>query len=159
MLTMKLKVIQFIALFLLLLVTGVFWGNYFSLSRSFEVFSAVELIHLAKTLVQNLAVPMRIISPACIVFMFLSAWLYPQKKSKEFYFSLAAIVLIIMALLITVLIEVPINNQIVSWTAYTVPADWEAIRNRWQFFNIVRTIAALAGFGFFTVAIIKPFQK
>ncbi len=156
---MKLKLIQFIALFLLLLVTGIFWGNYFSLSRSFEVFSAVELIHLAKTLVQNLAVPMRIISPVCILFMLLSTWFYPEKKSKEFYFSIAAIFLIVSALVITVAIEVPINNQIISWTTDTVPEDWEKIRNRWQLFNIVRTFAALTGFGFFAAALLKTFQK
>lgn len=108
--TMKLEGIQFITLFLLLLVTGVFWGNYFSLSRSFEVFSAVELIHLAKTLVQNLATPMRIVSPTCILFMVLSAWFYPHKKAKEFYFAIIAIVLIVKALLITAVVEVPINN-------------------------------------------------
>jgi uncharacterized membrane protein len=156
---MKLKITQFIALFLLLLVTGIFWGNYFSLSRSFEVFSAIELIHLAKTLVQNLAMPMRIISPACILFMILSAWFYPQKTSKEFYFNIAAILLIVAALVITVVIEVPINNQIIAWTATTIPADWETIRNDWQFFNIIRTFASLLGFAFFAAAILKPFQK
>jgi uncharacterized membrane protein len=156
---MKLKLIQYIALFLLLLVTGVFWGNYFSLSRSFEVFSAIELIHLAKALVQNLAIPMRILSPLCIVFMLLSAIFNPDKKAKEFYFSIAAVILIISALVITVVVEVPINNQIISWTSSTIPADWETIRNRWQLFNIIRTSAALASFGFFTAAIIKPFQK
>ena len=156
---MKVKLFQFITLFFLLLLTGVFWGNYLSLSRSFEVFSADELIHLAKTLVQNLAVPMRIISPVCILLMCICTWFEPNKRSKEFYFEIAAILLIVLTLTLTVGIEVPINNQIISWTPETIPDDWQITRDRWQFFNGIRTVSALLGFVFFTMAIIKPFDK
>lgn len=145
---MKLKSIYFIALFLLMLVTGVFWGTWFSLSRSMEVFSAAEFIHIGKTIIQNLAVPMRIILPSCILFMILSAWFYPEKRSSGFYFCVTSIVLIVIALLITLLIEVPIDNQIATWTAETAPAGWEAIRDRWEFFHAARTFISLASFGF-----------
>ena len=50
---MKLKAIQFMALLLLMLVTGVFWGTWFSLSRSMEVFSAAEFIHIGKTIIEK----------------------------------------------------------------------------------------------------------
>lgn len=151
---MDVRLTQFIALFLLLLVAGVFWGNWVSLTRSMGVFSAVELIRLAKILVRNLAIPMRIISPVCIGAMVLSMWMYPNKESVEFYVGIAAIVFILAALLITILIEVPINNQIIAWTPSTVPANWEAIRNRWQFFNIIRVVAALMSFGCFALTIL-----
>ncbi len=152
---MKLKITQFITLFLLTLVTGVFWGTWFSLSRSMEVFSAEEFIHIGKTIIQNLAIPMRILMPACILFMILSIWFYPQKKSIEFYFNIAALALIIIALLITLMIEVPIDNQIKQWTSLTVPADWETIRNRWEFFHTLRTFVSLAGFGCFAITILS----
>src|SRR5437016_4762406 len=109
---MKVKLILFIALFLLTLVTGVFWGTRFSLSRSMEVFSAGEFIHIGQTIIQNLAVPMAVIMPSCMLFMILSIWFYPQKKSGGLYFSIAAFIFIVMALLITLLVEVPIDNQI-----------------------------------------------
>lgn len=146
-----LQVIQFIALFLLLLVTGVFWGLWFSLSRSYHVFSVQELQHIARTIISNLAVPMRFISFSCLLLMSLSAWF---SSNREFYFTIVSIAFILMALLITVVIEVPINNQVIAWTELTVPSDWESIRNRWQFFNVIRTFAALAGFGFFAAAIL-----
>jgi hypothetical protein len=47
------------------------------------------------------------------------------------------------------LIEVPIDNQIKKWTAVTVPADWETIRNRWESFHALRTFISLTSFGFF----------
>jgi hypothetical protein len=59
---MKLPVFYFISLFLLMMVTGIFWGTWFSLSRSREVFSAAEFIHIGKTIIHNLAMPMRIIT-------------------------------------------------------------------------------------------------
>ena len=156
---MKLKITQFIALFLLLLITGVFWGPWFGLHRSLEVFSAAELIHITKAIAQNLAVPMRFIMPACIAFMVLSAWFYPNKKSGEFYATVAAITFIIIALVITVLVEVPIVNQIKDWTVTSVPSDWESIRDRWVFFHGVRTFTALVGFGCFSITILQFFKQ
>lgn len=156
---MKIKTVQFIALFLLLLVTGLFWGTWFALSRSIEDFSAAEFIHIGKTIIGNVANPMRIILPSCIVLMILSAWWYPLKRSTGFYFCTLALVLIVVSLLITVLIEVPIDNQIKSWTDITVPSNWEAIRNRWQFFHGLRTFTSLAGFASFTASVIFYSKK
>src|SRR5438874_6871223 len=92
-----LNLVQFVALFLLCLVTGVFWGTWFSLSRSMEMFSAEEFIHIGKTIIQNLAMPMRIILPACLVCMILSVVWYPQKKSGGFYFCIASFCFIVIA--------------------------------------------------------------
>jgi hypothetical protein len=121
---MTLKLTNFVALFLLALATGVFWGTWFTLTRSIETFSPAEFIHIGKTIIANVAWPMRVLMPACILFMLLSAWLYPEKKSPGFFLSMAACVLIIVALLITLLVEVPIDNQIKTWTAETIPSDW-----------------------------------
>ena len=148
---MGLKFIQFTALFLLLLVTGLFWGTWFSLSQTIEEFSAAEFIHIGKTIIKNVAFPMRIILPSCILAIFLAAWLYPVKKSAGFCFVAASLLLIIITLLITVLIEVPIDNQIKLWTASNLPADWEAIREKWQFYHSLRTSTSLASFTCFVI--------
>lgn len=153
------KLTNLVALFLLALVTGVFWGTWFTLTRSIETFSPAEFIHIGKMIIANVAWPMRILMPACILFMLLSAWLCPEKKSPGFYFSVAACLLIIVALMITLLVEVPIDNQIKTWTAETIPSDWEAIRERWQCFHTARTFASLASFGSLASAIIFPKSK
>ena len=153
------KLTNFVALFFLALVTGVFWGTWFTLTRSIETFSPAEFVHIGKTIIANVAWPMRILMPACILFMLLSAWLYPEKKSAGFFLSVAACLLIIVALLITLLVEVPIDNQIKTWTAESIPSDWGAIRERWQWFHAARTFASLASFGSLAVAIIFPKSK
>jgi uncharacterized membrane protein len=143
---MRTKLIDFNCLFLLLLVTGVFWGTWFSLSRTIEDFSLQEFIHIGKVIIANVAIPMSIIMPACIFFMLLSLWIYSPKKSLGFYLDLTAFLLIVLTLLITLLILVPIDDQIKLWTVQTDPADWKVIRDNWQFYHTIRTFASLTGF-------------
>jgi hypothetical protein len=152
--TMNNQLIQFIALFLLMLVTGIFWGPWFSLHRSIKVFSKEEFAHIVKTMAANLAVPMRFLMPTCVFFMFLSVWIYPEKNSLGFYLNLLAFGLILISLLVTVLVEVPIVNRIIQWNAAAIPSDWEMLRNRWVKFHVVRTFAALAAFACFGIVIV-----
>ena len=148
-----LKPVYFVALFLLTLVTGVFWGTWFTLTRSLEAFSPAEFIHIGQTIIGNVAVPMRVIMPSCIVFMAVSAWLYPL-KSTGFYLNVIANVLIIATLLITLLVLVPIDNQIKAWTVATMPPDWTSMREQWQFFHTLRTLTSLAAFGCLALSIV-----
>jgi hypothetical protein len=61
--------------------------------------------------------------------------------------------------LITLLVEVPIDNQIKTWTAESVPNDWLALRDRWQLFHTARTFTSLASFASFALAIILPTRE
>jgi uncharacterized membrane protein len=155
---MKLKVVQFFAQFLLLLVTGVFWGTWFALSRSINNFSPAEFIHIGKIIIENLAVPMRIIMPACILLMILSIPFYSKKrKSPGFYLIIFAAVFMVAALYITVDIEVPMDNEIRQWTASALPPYWETIRAKWEFFHTIRTLISLISFAAFSAALL--FEK
>jgi uncharacterized membrane protein len=87
--------------------------------------------------------------------MILSASLIPEKNSIAFYFGVAASLLIIISLLITLLVEVPIDNQIKTWTAQTVPADWTTLRARWQVFHTARTFVSLASLGCLIVSVLS----
>jgi uncharacterized membrane protein len=141
------------AQFALLLVTGVFWGLYFAISRSYQVFTAGELAKVARTIVANLEVPMRNISLLCLALLGLSIAFYPDKNNWGFYSIIASMLLIIGSLIITTAIEVPINNQVVTWTDDSKPADWEQLRSSWQYYNVIRTILALLSFALFTAGI------
>jgi len=151
---MKRRLIYFAALFLLMLITGVFWGTWFTLTRSLKDFSADEFIHIGKEIISNVAVPMAIIMPAGILLIVSSLWLYRPKKSAGFYLGLLSFVLIIIVLIVTLTILVPIDNQIKQWTVSTMPEDWQQIRNKWDMFHTVRTFASLLSFALFSVAIL-----
>ncbi len=144
---------------LLLLVTGVFWGTWFTLTRSIEDFSISEFIHIGNVIIANVAWPMRIIMPSSILFLLLTTISYQQKKSPGFYLSLFSSLLMVVTLLITLIVLVPIDNQIKTWTADNPPIDWQSIRNRWQFYHQARTISSIASFGFFSFSLLSNSKK
>ena len=140
------------SLFFVMLIAGTFWGTWFTLTRSLENFQAEEFIHIGKTIIANVAFPMRIIMPACLLFMILTLWFYQRKKSTGFYLGILGLILMVTTLVITLAILVPIDNEIKQWTASTVPSGWEAIRSRWQIFHSIRTFTSLASFACFALA-------
>jgi hypothetical protein len=55
--------------------------------------------------------------------------------------------LLALALIITLSVNVPIDNQIGRWTIDTLPPDWTSVRSRWEAYHAARTFVSLAGFG------------
>jgi len=153
------KLVYLVALFFLMLITGVFWGTWFTLSRSIESFTPDEFIHIGKVIIANVAVPMRLIMPSGILLILLSLWFCQQKKATGFYMGVLSLILVVATLLITILILVPIDNTIKQWTAATIPADFEQIRYKWKTYHAIRTFLSLAGFACFSLFILSESQK
>ena len=65
-----------------------------------------------------------------------------------------AFALFIISLLVTVVIEVPIVEKIVTWTVSTIPNNWEQLRDRWIRFHGDRVIAGLASLAFLVIGAI-----
>ncbi len=145
------KLIYLISLFFLLLITGVFWGTWFTLTRSIESFSPDEFTHIGKVIIDNVAIPMRIIMPTGILLVIGSLWISKQKNGVGFYMGVLSLLLIIATLLITVLILVPIDNAIKEWTSATIPLDFEKIRYKWKTYHAIRTFISLTSFASFAV--------
>src|SRR6185436_6978392 len=103
------KLIYLVSLFFLLLITGVFWGTWFTLTRSIESFSPDEFAHIGRVIIDNVAIPMRIIMPTGILLVIWSLWISKQKNGMGFYMGVLSLILIIATLLITVLVLVPID--------------------------------------------------
>ena len=143
------KIIEIIVAMLLTLVSGVFWGTWFSLSRSMHTLPADYFITIGKIIMNNVAVAMSIMMPAIIICM--AFFLLNTRRSQPVYFycMLTALILFIAALVITLGVEVPIDNQIKTWTDSTIPADWEGIRDRWERFHAARTFLTLGSVFFF----------
>jgi uncharacterized membrane protein len=149
------KSIQLITGLLLVLVAGVFWGTWFSLSRTMYELPPEIFITIGKQIIKNVAIPMSIIMPASIIgllILFIQSW---KAKSVYFYCILAALILFIIALIITVAIEVPIDNQIKTWTVATIPFNWQNIRDRWEHYHTIRTYVSLLGIAFFIIALMN----
>jgi hypothetical protein len=154
---LKLRSAQFLTIVLLVLVAGVFWGTWFSLARSIAVIDAQTFLAIGRIMIGNLALPMSILMPIT----FLSAlpvlfWLYRQKSLLAFYLTLCGLALFVVATAITLLVNVPIDNQIKQWTVQTLPSDWETIRDRWELYHTIRTFVSLSSLAFILSAALLP---
>src|SRR5215211_3052726 len=127
------------------LVMGVFWGTWFSLSRTMSQLSAETFVAVGHEMIQNLGVPMAILLPLALLSALVTlALLWRGGRAPAFWWLLAGFVLMVAALAITLAVEVPIDNQIETWTAATLPDDWRSIQSRWELWHTIRTFASIA---------------
>jgi uncharacterized membrane protein len=101
------------------------------------------VLPLVVRLSANLAPVMTVLLPvtiASIVPVLLIAFGHPV----TFWLTLAALLLLIETLAVTVAIEVPIVKTIESWTLETMPGDWTRLRDRWVSFHLLRVIPGIA---------------
>jgi len=118
---MDLHVWQFVSILLTALVTGVFWGPWLGLSRSIDTFTAEEFLAIGHRMIRNLAPVMPVLMPAAVLSTVPILWLSCQSLPIVFYSSLTGLALLVVALVITLAVEVPIDNQIRAWTPAFLP--------------------------------------
>ena len=155
---MKKGVLYCICLILVMLVTGVFWGTWFTLTRSLDQFQPDNFIRIGKTIIANVAWPMRILMPLTLLMLLWLTW-RSRKFRPVFYFFLGSFIMMVVSLIITVGVEVPIDNQIKTWTTETLPATWMDLRLRWDRFHTLRTITSLVSFVLLSIGITADVEK
>jgi len=156
---MSRKLIELATGMLLILVTGLFWGTWFSLSRTMEGLSAETFLTIGKEIIKNVGLPMSIIMPASLVGLIILLFRSWKKRAPYFYCLLVTLLLFVVVLIITVAIEVPMDNKIKTWEVSTIPAEWTAIRDRWEYYHTMRTFVSLGAMAFFITAIMNRDNK
>ena len=96
----------------------------------------------------NLAPLMTLLMPVTLLSMVPVLLLSYHEQPKAFYTTLTGLALFIVALLVTVSVEVPLVTQFVTWTPSTLPDNWKTLRDRWEAFHRVRVAATLIGLVF-----------
>src|SRR5262245_2000862 len=151
----SLRLMLFAHVFLFALVVGVFWGTWFSLSRSMSSITASTFLEVGHTMIDNLGGPMAVLMPATLVsavpVLFM---LYRLHRRASLSLALVGAACVVVALVITLRVNVPIDDAIDRWTVDTLPSDWTSIRNRWEAYHAARTFISLAGFGFVLAAVV-----
>ncbi|HWR16885.1 MAG TPA: anthrone oxygenase family protein [Terriglobales bacterium] len=154
------KTLYFVTVFLLCLVTGVFWGTWFSLSRSIASIEPDTFLEIGRTMIGNLGGPMRVLMPITLASLFLlSLVLYRQRRKLACVLTVASLLLLLAALIVTLKVNVPIDREIVTWTVTTLPGDWKVIRDRWEFYHGLRTLLSLFAFGSLLAGNVWGFQS
>ena len=142
---MKTRAAQATTIVLFSLVMGVFWGTWFSLSRTMDQLSGETFVAVGHQMIRNLGVPMAILLPLALLSALVTLALLRQgRQTVAFWWVLTGFLLMVAALVITLAVEVPIDNQIQDWTAATLPGDWRSIQARWELWHTIRTFSSIA---------------
>ena len=138
------KILQLVSVMLFALVTGVFWGTWFSLSRSMDAITAATFLEIGRIMISNLGRPMSILLPASILSAVPIIYvLYRRRESSGFVLATLAVSLMLAAMTITLLVNVPLDHRFVEWTIATLPPDWRDSRDRWEFYHGIRTLLSV----------------
>jgi uncharacterized membrane protein len=138
------KLVQFLSIMLYVLVAGVMWGTWLSLARTMINYDATTFLADGKHMIENLATVMEVLMiSAVVVGLIVVVLLFWIRSTVAAWLALAALVLMVAVMVITLAVEVPIDNMIATWTEATLPSDWEQIRARWATFHALRTFLSL----------------
>jgi len=72
------------------------------------------------------------------------------------WLPITAFALLAAVLILTIIVNLPINADQRDWIPATPPADWATVRDHWQISHAVRTVAATLAFTTLTVAAMSP---
>lgn len=142
---MALLVSEGVALLLAAVTGGMFWGPWLALTRHLHTFRPEVLLAITDRLNRNMAALMTPLLPLTLLALLPVLWLTYGRHPATFSLTLLAFGSYLTALLVTMRVEVPIVKQIVGWTVYTLPPDWQRLRDRWAAFHVVRVAAVLVG--------------
>jgi uncharacterized membrane protein len=70
--------------------------------------------------------------------------------------AIVALTFLLVALAVSLAVNGPINVEQRGWNATAPPANWAAVRDRWQLAHVVRTVAILIALGFLSAVPPRP---
>lgn len=142
---MFVKLAQFLGIMLYVLVAGVMWGTWLSLGRTMTSYDAVTFLTDGQHMISNLATVMAVLMiSAVVVGLLVVVLLFRGRSTLAGWLALCGLLFLVAVVVVTLSVEVPIDNKIKMWTVTTLPADWQDIRARWAAFHTLRTFLSLA---------------
>jgi len=142
---MFVKLAQFVTIMLYVLVAGVMWGTWLSLGRTMTRYDAATFLADGKHMIANLATIMAVFMiSAAVVGLLATFLLFRHRSTAAGWLALGGLLLMVAVIVVTLSVEVPIDNKIKTWAVATLPPDWQDIRARWAAFHALRTFLSLA---------------
>lgn len=142
---MALKVCELISILFLTFVSGMYWGPWLAVSRSFAAFEPPVLLPVVSRMGHNIGSLMTILVPAALLSVIPVLVLSFHRHPITFFLASTSLILFIITLVVTMLVEVPIVTQMTTWTTSTLPSNWQHLRDRWGAFHLLRVVPSVIG--------------
>ncbi|MEO3930462.1 DUF1772 domain-containing protein [Micromonosporaceae bacterium B7E4] len=82
----------------------------------------------------------------CMALILTSAILSHRRGGLTFGLTLAALLLVVLAVTVTLTQMDPLNRQADAWDPTQLPTNWADVKQRWLAWHYVRTVLAVAAF-------------
>ncbi len=151
---MTLKILELVSILCSALVAGMFFGPWVALTRSMHTFRPEVFLAVVDRLTRNMAPFMTVLIPTALLSLLAVLVVSYRTQPGIFHLTLTGFGLSLVALFVTVFIEVPTVKQIGTWTVSTLPGDWQQLRDRWGVFHLLRIVPASLNLALLVVAAI-----
>lgn len=101
-------------------------------------------IRAAQPLAKVLGAVMSFWYPLTLLLALAATFLGLTTRTTPWWLALAATTLYALISVYSLLLPVPINNQIARWQPDTVPANWRDLRRRWDLLHAIRVVFLIA---------------
>ena len=138
-----------------LVVTGLLAGSVFAVWRGYDLaqYTPGAFIEVHQGAVRGLNTLLPGLGLAAIVLVAVQA-VQLRRERSPLLLLIAAALCLVAAGLVTRLGNQPINELVMGWSAATLPADWEAIRDNWRNLHLVRVVCSIAALAMLSAAIV-----
>ena len=138
------RIILFLTLFFVALTSGAAFTIWLDTNPDgvSPIFYAEKMQHAIRVF----TVPLNTVAILSVIFTIASTFL-ARRDRFSFYLLIGASICVAAAALITAFGNVPIINQIMTWSSNSPPSNWMEVGEKWSRFQTARTIlqaAALA---------------
>ena len=148
---MAATIIRFIDLLLVALVAGTTFGIWIGYDPA--GLSAATWLEQQQHAIRALNALMPTLGALCIV-LTLALAVMTRRSPRARYLLVAALLCLVAAGVVTRFGNQPINVQVMSWTAQTLPQNWTQFRDWWWQWHVVRTVAAVAALCLLIMAVL-----
>jgi uncharacterized membrane protein len=149
---MALNIVRFVLLVLMGLLVGSMFGILVGYNPA--TLSASAYVEQHQNAVRSLNTLFPVIGGICIALTaVLAAGSGANRRVR--YLLVAAVLLMLVAALVTRFGNQPINAVVMTWSTQVQPAHWEQLRDQWWQWHVVRTIAAFLAFSSVVVAVLS----
>jgi Domain of unknown function (DUF1772) len=134
--------LDFVAVMLAALVAGTTFGILTGYDPT--GISGPAYIEVQQGAIRGLNVLIPVMGGIAVLLVLVDTWISRAAKARMAMLLIAA-VLLVAAALITRLENQPINAIVLTWNAQSPPAGWEALRDQWWHWHMIRTWVTVAG--------------
>ena len=125
-----------------IVVAGTLTGSEFAVAVFFHPrisrLEDAEHIRAAQALAKVLGTAMPFWYPFTFLLVLTVTFVAHAARSTSWWLALTSTVLLALISLYSVLLPVPINNQIARWQPDSVPPNWRDLRRRWDLLHAIR---------------------